>query len=159
MANKNLAARSPFQRQGSASAKIYAVLAKSAKPLPSDEIAKRAKVSQKQASTLLAAYMNPYHNAPLRRAGVQITSEEGKFSLSTAKATPNAKRPPRGIESTKKAKKASKSKPTPSKKSSRKSTTKSKKPAAKTVMPAAAEMTVAPDVAAAVSAPQGDQSK
>ena len=111
MGHKNLAARSPFQRKGSASAKIYAVLAKSAKALPAEAIAKRAKITEKQARTLLAAYMNPFHNAPLRRAGVAITSNEGLFSLAATKATPNAKRPVRGAKKVK-ANKAKKSKGT-----------------------------------------------
>jgi hypothetical protein len=96
MGNKNLAARCPFRRPTSASAKIYSVLAKASKPLKVEEVAKRAKVSQQQARTLLAAYRNPYHNAPLRRAGVEVTCEDGAFSLSAAKASPNAKRPERG---------------------------------------------------------------
>ena len=106
MGNKSLADRTPFRRRGSASAKIYAVLSRTSKPLRAAEIAKLAKVSEKQARTLLAAYMNPYHNAPLRRAGLAITSHDGKFKLESAKPVPNAKRPERGTPS--KAKKASK---------------------------------------------------
>ena len=157
MANKNLATRSPFQRKGSASAKIYAVLAKSAKALPAAVIAQRAKISENQVRTLLAAYMNPYHNAPLRRAGVAITSNEGLFSLAATKATPNAKRPVRGSGSKKKAKKASK--PMTRKKANRKATTKTKKPAIKKAMPDAVETPVVPDAAADVTVPGGEQSK
>ena len=158
MSDKNLAARCPFLRPKSASAKLYAVLARAAKPLEAQEIAKRAKVTEKQARSLLAAYMNPYHNAPLRRVGVQITSADGKFRLTAAKATPNAKRPPRGSEAKKKAKKAAK--PKPSKKTVRKPSQKKKKPAAKKATPvAAAETAVVPDVGATVAAPVGEQAK
>ena len=118
MGNKSLAGRTPFRRRGSASAKIYAVLAKSSKPLPTEAVAKLAKMSAKQARTLLAAYMNPYHNAPLRRAGLAITSHDGAFKLVNAKPVPNAKRPARGAPS--KAKKASKPGNAPKKKTSRK---------------------------------------
>ena len=123
MGNKSLADRTPFRRRGSASAKIYAVLARASKALPAAEIAKRAKVSEKQARTLLAAYMNPYHNAPLRRAGLAITSHDGAFKLVNAKPVPNAKRPERGTPS--KAKKASKPSKAARKKTPRKPMAKS----------------------------------
>jgi len=153
MSDKNLAARCPFQRPKSASAKIYAVLARAAKPLEAQEIAKRAKVTEKQARTLLAAYMNTYHNAPLRRVGVQVTSVDGKFHLTAAKATPNAKRPPRGSEATKKAKKAAKPKPR------KKSNLKPSSNAQRAMPSVTAETPVVPDVAAAGTAPEGEQSK
>ena len=123
MGNKSLVDRTPFRRRGSASAKIYSVLARGSKALPAAEIAKRAKVSEKQARTLLAAYMNPYHNAPLRRAGLAITSHDGAFRLVNAKPVPNAKRPERGTPS--KAKKSSKPGKVTKKKTSRKPKAKS----------------------------------
>jgi hypothetical protein len=71
-------------------------MAKASKPLFVEEVAKRAKIGIEQARTLLNAYKNPFHNAPLRRVGVEVISEKGAFSLSAAKAVPNAKRPERG---------------------------------------------------------------
>jgi hypothetical protein len=136
MGNKNLAARCPFRRPASASAKIYAVLAKASKPLKVEEVAKRAKVSQQQARTLLSAYRNPYHNAPLRRAGVQVTCEDGGYSLSVAKASPNAKRPERGsaqkLKKHRKAKAKARASAKPPKKASPKIATPDAAPAALT---------------------------
>ena len=137
MGNKSLSARSPFRRPTSASAKIYSVLAKASKPLKVEEVAKRAKVTQQQARTLLAAYRNPYHNAPLRRAGVEVTSEDGAFSLSAAKATPNAKRPERG--SAQKSKKRRKAKARASAKPPKKASPKIATPDAAPAVPTATE--------------------
>lgn len=92
---KSLVERCPF-REGSASHKIFVVLAKAAKPMRAEHIAKAAKVPVEKTATLLAAYKNPFHNAPLRRAGVSIESKAGQYVMATVKADPNAKRPERG---------------------------------------------------------------
>lgn len=85
----------PF-RDGSASHKLYTVLGKAEKPLTMAEISKRAKVPFEKAQTLVRAYQNPFHNAPLRRAGIAIANGKEGFALATCKAQPNAKRPERG---------------------------------------------------------------
>ena len=133
----------PF-RDGSASHKLYAALAKATKPLAMKEIADKAKVPLNRAITLVNAYQNTYHNAPLRKIGAAIVREKQGFELSTIKPDAKAKRPSRGKSKAtpklKKAKAAKKTKP----KAKPKAT---KKPAA--LKPVATPAPVpAPDIAA-----------
>ena len=93
---KSLVKRCPF-RPGTASRSLFTVLARSKKALPGAEVAKRAKVGQAKARTLLAACQNVFHNAPLRKAGVALLrDEEGGYFLRACEADPTAQRPPRG---------------------------------------------------------------
>lgn len=95
MSNK-FVEKSPFTREGTASRAIYVALAKSDKPLTMAEISKRSKVLFKKTETLVRAYMNPFHNAPMRRAGIAIVQDKDGFKLTTCKAEPKAHRPERG---------------------------------------------------------------
>jgi hypothetical protein len=113
----------PF-REKSASHRLYAVLAKATKPLTVKAISERTKVPLKKAATLVHAYQNHYHNAPLRRIGARIESKDGEFTLTTAKPEAKAQRPARG-EGKKKA--VGKLKTAP-KKAKAKGSTKEKKP-------------------------------
>ena len=131
MSNKFIE-KCPFVREGTASRSIYMALAKSSKPLSMAEISKRAKVSFEKTQTLVRAYMNPFHNAPMRRSAVSIVLDKDGFKLASCKAEPNAKRPPRGEKAKKKiSHKASKKKAGP----------KSSKAAPVTVAPATAPIT------------------
>ena len=103
--------KSPFTREGTASHAIYIALAKAGKPLLMAEISKRAKVSFQKTETLVRAYMNPFHNAPMRRAGIAIVSGKEGYKLETCKSEPKAIRPPRGESTKTKAKSKSKKAP------------------------------------------------
>ena len=121
----------PF-REGSASRKIYEVLARASKPLTMDEIASRSKVPHEKTVTLVSAYQNKFHNAPMRRAGVAIVRTDDGFGLDTCKADPDAIRPERGEggkKAKKKAPKKAQSKPTPKPKAKKVKATKKKAPA------------------------------
>jgi len=100
MIRKTFLDKCPF-RDGTASKKIFVALATSKKPLALEQIAAKAKVSQDKARTLVAAYMNPFHNAPLRRVGVAVSHGKDGYSLSGCKADAKAKRPERGKKATK----------------------------------------------------------
>jgi hypothetical protein len=95
MMKPKIAARCPF-RDGSNSRAIYLALAKSSKPLSMVEISKRAKVSFQKTETLVRAYMNPFHNATMRRIGIAIVHDKKGFKLAICKPQPKAKRPERG---------------------------------------------------------------
>ena len=104
--SKVIIERNPF-RQGTASRAVYGALAEAKKPLSADEVAKIAKVSGAKARTLLAAYRNPFHCAPLKKAGARLNLKDGKFSLEVCKPDPKARRPERG-KAARMAKKATK---------------------------------------------------
>ena len=91
----------PFRNE-SASSKIYAVLAKATKPLAVKDIAERAKVSLEKTITLVNAYQNKYHNAPLRKIGAAVVHDKDGFRLSAIKPDKDAQRPPRGKAKSKK---------------------------------------------------------
>src|SRR5262249_36497741 len=58
---------------------------------------KTKKVPLEKVKTLVAAYFNPMHNAPLRKIGVElIRDDEGQVKLKSCKADPKARRPERG---------------------------------------------------------------
>src|SRR5437868_1753160 len=99
MSKKNLMGRCPF-RDGTASRKIYAALAGAKKSIAINEIAARAKVSLAKARTLVLAYMNPFHNAPMRREGVAVVQTGDGYKLVGCKPDPKARRPERGKKKT-----------------------------------------------------------
>lgn len=87
----------PF-RKDSSSEKVYRALAATNKPLSVIEIAKRAKVPLAKTQTLVAAYFNRFHCAPLARAGVEfLRDKEGGIKLGRCKPDAKAKRPERGL--------------------------------------------------------------
>ncbi|HEY3324127.1 MAG TPA: hypothetical protein VGP72_26985 [Planctomycetota bacterium] len=92
---KSLSERCPF-RAGTASHKIYAVLAGTRKSLPMKEISQRSKVGEPKTKTLIREYLSRWHNAPLRRAGIALRAKNGAFWLEACAADPKATRPPRG---------------------------------------------------------------
>jgi hypothetical protein len=96
MSNKTLTERNPF-REKSALSKIFEVLARSQKPLDVEEVAKRAKVPLGRTNRMLAAMANPFHNAGMRREGVQLVRKDGLLSLKTAVPDSKARRPERGV--------------------------------------------------------------
>ena len=92
---KTIKERCPF-REGSASFKLFMALAKSKQPLTAIDASKLAKIPLAKCETLLRAYRNPFHCAPLARSGVELTLKDGKFGLKFCKANPKARRPERG---------------------------------------------------------------
>jgi hypothetical protein len=113
--NQEIIDRCPF-REGSASRRLYMALARSEKPLSKVEIARKSHVIASQTATLLAAYQNPMHKAPLDRVGVRLVrTKDGGYLLEACKPKPKAKRPPRGASkpAKKPVKKASKPPKTP----------------------------------------------
>jgi len=114
--SKNLIDRCPF-REGTASKKIFVALATATKPLSAEEIKQQTRLSEAKVKCLCAAYLNPYHMAPLKKVGVVVErGKDGGYRLRICKADPDAKRPPRGKKGRKgkgRAKKASKLTKTP----------------------------------------------
>lgn len=94
--NQELIERCPF-REKTASRRLYLTLARADGPLTKAQIAKAAHLAVAKTATLLAAYLNPMHKAPLDRVGVRLVhAKEGGYSLESCKPKPNAKRPARG---------------------------------------------------------------
>jgi hypothetical protein len=81
----------PF-KPGSASAKIFDLLAKFEEPVEEGFIVETTGLPARTVGNLLREYVNPYHSAPLRRAGISFLQKDGKWSLKKVKADPNAKR-------------------------------------------------------------------
>ena len=54
----------PF-REGSASRRLYMALARSSEPMTKAEVSRKSHVLANKTATLLAAYQNPMHKAPL----------------------------------------------------------------------------------------------
>lgn len=107
--NQELLERCPF-REKTASRRLYLTLARADGALTKGEIAKASHLTVAKTATLLAAYLNPMHKAPLDRVGVRIVRDkDGGYALEACKPNPHAKRPPRGEpkQPTKKAKKRS----------------------------------------------------
>jgi branched-subunit amino acid aminotransferase/4-amino-4-deoxychorismate lyase len=103
--NQELIDRCPF-REKTASRRLYMAIARSEEPMTKAEVARAAHLTAAKTATLLAAYVNPMHRAPLDRVGVRLVrTKEGGFTLQACKPKPNAKRPPRGMPK-KEAKKA-----------------------------------------------------
>lgn len=90
--NKKVISRCPFNRQGTASRKLYLALARAKTPLLPHEVARLAKIPLAQASTLLRAYRNPIHAIPLTRKGITLRLKNRRFWLSLSKPRPNARR-------------------------------------------------------------------
>lgn len=104
--NQELIDRCPF-REKTASRRLYLVIARSKGPMSKSEIAKDAHLSVAKTATLLAAYVNPMHKAPLDRVGVRLVrAKDGGYALETCKPKPKAKRPARGATKKKPVKKA-----------------------------------------------------
>ena len=94
--NQELIDRCPF-REKTASRRLYLTLARADGALTKAQIAKAAHLTVAKAATLLAAYLNPMHKAPLDRVGVRLVrAKDGGYSLESCKPKPNAKRPARG---------------------------------------------------------------
>lgn len=91
----NFTKRNPF-RPKSASSAIFEVLARAGKPLTAEEIRKKSKLPEAKVKTLLAAYVNPMHLAPLKRNGVALRKDEKGYSVVSVKSDPRARRPDRG---------------------------------------------------------------
>ena len=104
--NQELIDRCLF-REKTASRRLYLVLARSKGPITKSEIAKDAHLTVAKTATLLAAYVNPMHKAPLDRVGVRLVrTKDGGFALESCKPRPKAKRPARGEPKKKPVKKA-----------------------------------------------------
>ena len=96
----NLESRCPF-REKTASRRVYLTLARSENPMTKAQVARAAHLPVAKAATLLAAYLNPMHRAPMERVGVRLTrAKDGGFILESCKPKANAKRPPRGQRKT-----------------------------------------------------------
>ena len=94
--NQELIDVCPF-REKTSSRRLYLVLARTDMPMTKGAIAKAAHLTVAKTATLLAAYLNPMHKAPLDRIGVRLVrTREGNFMLESCKPKPNAKRPARG---------------------------------------------------------------
>jgi len=103
--NQELIDRCPF-REKTASRRLYLVIARSKRPMRKSEIAKDAHLSVAKTATLLAAYVNPMHRAPMDRVGVRLVrTKDGGYALETCKPKPKAKRPARGATKKKPVKK------------------------------------------------------
>ena len=98
--NQELFDLCPF-REKTASRRLYLTLARSDSPQSKGEIAKAAHLTVAKTATLLAAYVNPMHRAPLDRIGVRLVrTKDGNFTLEKCRPKPNAKRPARGQTTT-----------------------------------------------------------
>jgi len=87
----------PFREQ-TASRRLFMAIARSERPLTKSEIARAAHLTAAKTATLLAAYLNPMHKAPLDRIGVRLVrTKEGSYTLESCRPKPNAKRPARGV--------------------------------------------------------------
>lgn len=91
--------------KGTAMQAIYAVLARSSKPLTMKEVSRRAKQAASTTRNMIAAMRSKYHGASLARAGVEVASMDGGYLLRKRKPSPEARRP-----EAKKAKKTTKKK-------------------------------------------------
>ena len=95
--NQELIDRCPF-REKTASRRLYLALARSEEPLTKAEIARAAHLTAAKTATLLAAYVNPMHKAPLDRTGVRLVRTKDKnYILESCRPNAKAKRPPRGM--------------------------------------------------------------
>jgi hypothetical protein len=95
--NQDLIKRCPFHEK-TASRRLYLSLARAERPLTKGEIAKAAHLTVAKTATLLAAYVNPMHKAPMDRAGARLVrTKDGGYTLQPCKPKPHAKRPPRGL--------------------------------------------------------------
>ncbi len=91
----NLEALCPF-REKTPSRRVYLALARSSTAMMRAEIARAAHLTAAKTTTLLAAYVNPMHRAPLERVGVRLSrGKDGGYKLETCKPKPKAQRPPR----------------------------------------------------------------
>ena len=98
--NQELIDRCPF-REKTASRRLFLTIARSEEPMTKAEVARAAHLTVAKTATLLAAYVNPMHKAPLDRVGVRLVrSKDGGYTLESCKPKPNAKRPPRGATKT-----------------------------------------------------------
>ncbi|MCZ7646108.1 MAG: hypothetical protein M5U26_12610 [Planctomycetota bacterium] len=104
MQKGNLA--SPF-RKDSALHALFEAFRRSSRPLKANEAATRACLPVARAQTLIAAMRNPYHNATMRRAGVELVKEGEGYLLRGCKVEKLARRPGHGMA--KKQKKRAKS--------------------------------------------------
>jgi hypothetical protein len=95
--SKTLMAKCPF-RDRTASKLIFTTLARVGAPMKVEDVwRKTKKVPLAKVKTLVAAYFNPMHNAPLRKVGVELVRDkEGRVQMKSCKADPKARRPERG---------------------------------------------------------------
>lgn len=73
--------------------RIYAVLARTSKPLPLKEVARRSKVAFRTSANMLVAMRSKFHGASLRRAGVEVAMIGDGFRLQQRMPEPDARRP------------------------------------------------------------------
>ena len=94
----NLESLCPF-RDKTASKRLYLSLARSGAPMTKAQIARASHLTAAKTATLLAAYVNPMHRAPLDRVGVRLArADDGSYMLESCKPKPKAQRPPRGMK-------------------------------------------------------------
>ena len=92
----NLESLCPF-REKTASRRLYLSLARSGESMTKAQIARASHLTAAKTATLLAAYVNPMHRAPMDRVGVRLArSQDGGYLLESCKPKPKAQRPPRG---------------------------------------------------------------
>lgn len=73
--------------------RLYAALARTTKPLPLKEVARRAKVTLRTTINMLVAMRSKFHGASLRRAGVEVAMVGDGFRLQARVPDPDARRP------------------------------------------------------------------
>ena len=81
---------------GSAARKIVGVLLNTRKrSLAPTEIAYRSKIAIQTVKQVVAALLNPYHNAAIAKAGLAVErTVDGRFCIKACRPKPDAHRPP-----------------------------------------------------------------
>ena len=82
-------------QSGSAAHRIIGVLLSSRKrSLAATEIALRSKVNTQKVKQVVAALLNPFHNAAIAKAGLEVKrAEDGGYYVAACRLKPYARRP------------------------------------------------------------------